>query len=138
MSDAINAVRRMFEGFATGKVDDAAEYIHPDYLNPDSLERSDKRGPESFAQNVAWLQAVFSDLHFEENKYAEVGDIVFARVIMSGRHSGPLLGMPATGRAFYAEQLHLCRIIDGKIEHHRDWRDDLGVLRQLGLPQADV
>ena len=54
---------------------------------------------------------------------------------MSGRHTGDLVGLPPPGRAFYAEQLHLCQITDGKISHHRDWRDNLGVLRQLGLPK---
>jgi nogalonic acid methyl ester cyclase/aklanonic acid methyl ester cyclase len=134
MSEAVTVLRRMFQGFATGKVDDAAEYIHPDYLNPDSLERSDKRGPEGFAETVAWLRNAFSELHFDEIGFGQAGELATASVMMSGRHTGDLVGLPPTNRRFAAEQLHIVRIVDGKIREHRDWRDDLGCLRQLGLP----
>ena len=135
MSSGIDAVRRMLEAFASGDCDGAEDYIHEDYLNPDSLERSDSRGPRSFEENVKWLHDAFSDIKFSELEQHEGHGIVLKRVIMSGRHTGDLVGLPPTGRAFYAEQLHLCQITDGKISHHRDWRDDLGVLRQLGLPK---
>jgi nogalonic acid methyl ester cyclase/aklanonic acid methyl ester cyclase len=135
MSDAIANVRRMIEGFASGKVDDAEEYIHDNYLNPDSLERSSSRGPASYRENVAWLRGVFSELHFDEISIEQGGDIVLARFLMSGRHTGKLFWMEGTGRRFAAEQLHLCHMVDGKVAAHRDWRDDLGCLRQLGLPK---
>jgi nogalonic acid methyl ester cyclase / aklanonic acid methyl ester cyclase len=135
MSTGVKAIRRMFDAFASGDVSGAEEYIHDDYLNPDSLERSAARGPEGFAGNVKWLHNAFSDLKFSELEISEGGGFVLARVIMSGQHTGELVGFPPTGRAFYAEQLHLCRILEGKIAQHRDWRDDLGVLRQLGLPR---
>ncbi|MFC4910159.1 ester cyclase [Actinomadura gamaensis] len=136
MTDGLTSVRRMFEGYKTGKIDDAADYIHPGYFNPDALERTDTRGPDHFADCVAWLHNAFSELHFEELEVIDNGPVLFVRVVMSGRHTGDLVGFPPTGRAFYAEQLHLCRIVDGKVEYHRDWRDDLGVLRQLGFPKA--
>ena len=135
MSRDVTAVRRMFEAFASGDTSRAAEYIHDDYLNPASLERSDLRGPASFADNVKWVRTAFSGLSFAELEVDEGHGFVLVRVIMSGKHTGDLVGMPATNRAFYAEQLHLCQMVDGKIALHRDWRDDLGVLRQLGLPK---
>jgi len=135
MSDDIKAVRRMFEAFASGDTSTAGDYIHETYLNPASLERSDKRGPESFAENVKWVRTAFSGLAFSELEMESSNGWVLTRVIMSGRHTGDLVGMAATNRSFYAEQLHLCQIIDGKIAMHRDWRDDLGVFRQLGLPK---
>ncbi len=135
MGDGTKAVRRMFESFASGDTSSAGEFIHDDYLNPDSLERSSSRGPKSFQENVEWLNSAFSDLSFSELEISENDSYVLARVVMSGKHTGDLLDQPATGKRFYAEQLHLCRITDGKISHHRDWRDDLGVLRQLGLPK---
>ncbi|SED29237.1 nogalonic acid methyl ester cyclase / aklanonic acid methyl ester cyclase [Streptomyces sp. 2224.1] len=134
MSEAIDSVRRMFQAFFTGKTDDAAEYIDPEYLNPATLERSDKRGPESFVDSVDWLRNAFPELHFEEIEYREGGGYVTAHLVMSGRHTGDLVGLPPTGRRFAAEQLHLCEVVDGRIRNHREWRDDLGCLRQLGLP----
>jgi nogalonic acid methyl ester cyclase / aklanonic acid methyl ester cyclase len=137
MGAGTDAVRRMFGAFASGDASSAEEYIHDNYLNPDSLERSDSRGPKSFQENVEWLNNAFSDLSFSELEIQENPSVVLARVVMSGKHTGDLVGQPATGKRFYAEQLHLCLITDGKIAHHRDWRDDLGVLRQLGLPKID-
>lgn len=134
MSEAIDVVRRMVQAFATGKTDDASDYIHSEYLNPATLERSDKRGPESFTDSVDWVRNAFSELHLEEIEYREGGGYVTAYLVMSGRHTGDLVGLPPTGRRFAAEQLHLCEVVDGRIRHHREWRDDLGCLRQLGLP----
>lgn len=134
MSEAIDVVRRMVQAFATGKTEDASDYIHSEYLNPATLERSDKRGPESFTDSVHWVRNAFSELHLEEIEYREGGGYVTAYLVMSGRHTGDLVGLPPTGRRFAAEQLHLCEVVDGRIRHHREWRDDLGCLRQLGLP----
>ncbi|GHF27756.1 hypothetical protein [Streptomyces fumanus] len=58
MSEAIDAVRQMFQAFATGKIADAQEYIHPEYINPATLERSEKRGPENFTDSIDWLRNV--------------------------------------------------------------------------------
>ena len=135
MSEQIEIVKRMVNAYNTGKIDDVEEFIHPEYLNPALLERSGKRGPEGFADSVRWLRNAFSELHFEEIEFREGGDCVTAHLMMSGRHTGNLVGLPPTGRRFAAEQLHLCRLADGRIRHHREWRDDLGCLRQLGLPR---
>lgn len=135
MTAASTAFRRMLDAFASGDASTADEYIHDTYLNPDSLERSDSRGPKSFTENVEWLNAAFSEIGFSELEISEGHGFLLGRVIMHGKHTGELVGLPPTGRAFYAEQLHLCQIVDEKIAHHRDWRDDLGVLRQLGLPK---
>ncbi|MFE3152353.1 MULTISPECIES: ester cyclase [unclassified Streptomyces] len=84
--------------------------------------------------SVDWLRNAFSELHFEEIEYREGGGFVTVHLVMSGRHTGDLVGLPPTGRRFAAEQLHLCEVVDGRIRNHREWRDDLGCLRQLGLP----
>ena len=52
------------------------DYIHEDYLNPDSLERSDSRGPRSFEENVEWLHDAFSDIKFSELEQHEGHGIV--------------------------------------------------------------
>ncbi|WP_372442184.1 SnoaL/DnrD family polyketide biosynthesis methyl ester cyclase [Actinomadura violacea] len=135
MGDPIGPVRRMIQAFTSGKTQDVDEYIHPEYMNPATLERCDKRGPDAFVESVEWLRDVFSELHLEEIDYQEGGGFVTAYLLMSGRHTGNLVGLPPTGRRFAAEQLHLCQVVDGKVRMHREWRDDLGCLRQLGLPE---
>ncbi|MGH3982310.1 MAG: SnoaL/DnrD family polyketide biosynthesis methyl ester cyclase [Pseudonocardiaceae bacterium] len=136
MSQQIEVVRRMVEAYNTGKTDDLEEFIHPEYLNPAALEHyPDLRGPEAFAKAVGWLKYAFSDeAHLDEIGYEEQGEWVRARLVLYGRHVGNLVGMPPTGRRFSGEQVHLIRVVDGKIRDHRDWPDYLGTYRQLGEP----
>jgi nogalonic acid methyl ester cyclase/aklanonic acid methyl ester cyclase len=136
MGTNIEIARRMVDAYNTGKTDDVAEFIHPEYLNPGALEHyPDLRGPKAFELAVQWLKYAFSDeAHLEEIGYEEHGDWVRARLALYGRHVGNLVGMAPTGRRFSGEQIHLIRIVDGKIRDHRDWPDYQGTYRQLGEP----
>ncbi|MEV6948444.1 ester cyclase [Streptomyces sp. NPDC051172] len=135
MSRNIEAVERMVKAYNTGDVDDVAEYIHPEYLNPASLEHMDLRGPEAFAMAVKWLRATFSEeCRLDTVRLEERGDWVRGHLVLYGRHVGELVGMAPTGRRFSGEQIHLIRLVDGKIRDHRDWPDYQGTYRQLGDP----
>lgn len=135
MSKNIDIVRRMVTAYNTGETDDVAEFIHPDYLNPGTLEHMDLRGPDAFALAVKWLRMTFSEeVRLEEVRYEENGDWVRAYLVLYGRHVGDLVGMAPTGRRFSGEQIHLIKIVDGKIRDHRDWPDYQGTYRQLNEP----
>jgi nogalonic acid methyl ester cyclase/aklanonic acid methyl ester cyclase len=135
VSDQIDAVRRMITAYNTGKTEDVDEYIHPDYLNPASLEHMDLRGPAAFAMAVKWLRMTFSEeAHLEEVSVEERGSWVRAYLVLYGRHVGNLVGLPATGRRFAGEQIHLIKFVDGKIRDHRDWPEYQSTYRQLGSP----
>jgi hypothetical protein len=58
---------------------------------------------------------------------------VAGRLTMSGTHQGPLMGMPPTGRSVRTNHMHFVRFRDGKAVEHWGARDDLGMMRQLGL-----
>jgi predicted ester cyclase len=82
---------------------------------------------------VGWLRASFSDLHYDIQDEITEGDKMVVRVISRGRHTGPFLGFPPTGKTFAAQQIHIYRIADGKIIEHWAVRDDLDQGIQLGL-----
>lgn len=130
---AIANVRRIFKAFETGDTSGAAEYLHPDYFNRESDDRSNARGPDELAHSVAWLRAAFSELKFDEQDVLVSGDKVAMRVVMSGCHTGEFIGHAPTGRRFAAEQVHLFTLWNGKILTHHAVRDDLAMHRQLGL-----
>jgi predicted ester cyclase len=44
-----------------------------------------------------------------------------------------LIGVPPTGRSFEALHMHMFRVVDGLIQEHWGGRDDIGMMRQLGL-----
>lgn len=61
------------------------------------------------------------------------GDKVVQLVVMSGRHTGPLMGREPTGKEFAVRHTNIWRIADDRIVDHWGTRDDLGLLGQLGL-----
>jgi len=135
VSPNIDVVRRMVRAYNTGDTSGVAEYVHADYQNPASLEHTDLTGPAAFEMAVKWLRMTFSEeVRLEEVRYEERGDWVRAYLVLYGRHVGDLVGLPATGRVFSGEQIHLLKLVDGKVRDHRDWPDYLGTYRQLDEP----
>jgi predicted ester cyclase len=56
-------------------------------------------------------------------------------------NGGMLVGVPPTGRHFEVQHIHLMQVRGGKIVEHFANRDDLGMMKQLGLlptPDSDV
>jgi predicted ester cyclase len=61
---------------------------------------------------------------------------VAVRGTCSGTHEGELWGIPPTGERFAAQQSHWFRVADGRVAEHWALRDDLGMMRQLGIAPA--
>jgi predicted ester cyclase len=75
------------------------------------------------------------------NSVAE-GEWIVVRCTYSGTHrgmsrlpvdGGMLVGVQPTGRSFEVKHMHMYRVLDGKIAEHFANRDDVGMMRQLGL-----
>jgi predicted ester cyclase len=127
-------VRRALEEiYAKGNLELANELVHPDFVDHEPAHPEQPTGPESVKQTVERLQSTFGGLRFEvEDEIAE-GDKVVQLVVMSGRHTGPLMGREPTGNEFAVRHTYIWRIADDKIVDHWGSRDDLGLLGQLGL-----
>jgi predicted ester cyclase len=79
------------------------------------------------------LRTAFPDLQFTIEELVAEGGTVAGRLTMSGTHEGPLMGTPPTGRFVRQDQMHLVRFRDGKAVEHWGVRDELGMMRQLGV-----
>ena len=79
------------------------------------------------------LRTAFPDLHFAIEDLIAEGDTVAGRLTMNGTHTGPLMGMPPTRRAIRQAHMHFVRFRDGKAIEHWGLRDDVGMMRQIGL-----
>lgn len=105
--------------------------VSPDYVNHAASTEEYRRGGARLA--VEWLLSVFPDHRFDvENAVAE-GDTVAVRGTMTGTHEGELVGIAPTGERVAAQQSHWFRVVDGKLAEHWAVRDDLGLMRQLGV-----
>jgi predicted ester cyclase len=91
----------------------------------------------------AVLFATFPDFHYRIIESTAEDDRVVCKVMMTGTHRGePLMpqafggmlaGVAPTGKPVEVLQFHSFRIRDSYITEHSAVRDDLGMLKQLGL-----
>jgi steroid delta-isomerase-like uncharacterized protein len=135
LEDARNLfVTLMEEVFNRGNFDIADGLVADDFYNH---EAPGSPGPQGFKASAVWLREAFPDYHAELHELVVDGDLVAARLTVSGTHRGPFMGVPATGRSFSVQHMHMYRVKEGKVAEHWACRDDLGQLSQLG-PLPDL
>jgi len=89
-------------------------------------------GPAEFKPFVRNLRGALPDIHFKVEDMLAEGDKVMTRLIVTGTHRGPHLGVPPSGSVVTFRGIVLVRISGGKIvEGWHSW-DQLGLLRQIG------
>jgi predicted ester cyclase len=107
------------------------ELVSPDYFNHAATTEEYQRGGARRA--VEWILSVFPDHRFEVEDAAADGETVALRGAMTATHEGELMGIAPTGKRVAAQQSRWFRVVDGAIAEHWAARDDLGMLRQLGV-----
>ena len=118
-----------------GNLNAVEEFIGNDFINRDTPAEM-PGGPAGMRAVITMLRAGFPDLHITVQEMVAEGDTVVANTVFRGTHLGNFLGLPATGRPVEQEQYHVLRFRDGKVVEHRSLRDDLGMMRQLGVIPA--
>jgi len=111
-----------------------SDLIHPDFVNQEA-EPERRHGPAGAAATGEWLRSCFGELRYDIHRIFVDGDMAAAYVTLHGTHEGGLPpGIPATHQPFSVEHVHLFSFADdGRIVEHTAVRDDLGMIRQLGL-----
>jgi predicted ester cyclase len=89
-----------------------------------------------FKQNAIALKTAFPDLHYVIEDSIESGDRIVHRLTASGTMKGDFMGMPATGKRATWTEIHIGRVVNGRLAEHWGLVDQLGMLVQLGIVQA--
>lgn len=118
--------------FNRGELERVEEFVTPDFVNHEAWHGEDP-GVEGFRLRLRRLHDAFPDMRMQVEDMVAEGDRVAYRATLTGTHRGELLGIPATGRSFRAQQMHFLRLEDGRAAEHWATRDDLGMLIQLGV-----
>jgi steroid delta-isomerase-like uncharacterized protein len=128
-------VRRYIEEVWNGHDLDAIdEHVSSDYFNHAASTEEYRRGG---ARRIwEWILSVFPDHRFDVDDVAADGQTVAVRGTMVGTHEGELMGIAPTGKSVAVQQSHWFRVADGKLTEHWAVRDDLGMMRQLGVMPA--
>jgi steroid delta-isomerase-like uncharacterized protein len=93
-------------------------------------------GVESLKEAQRRVAAGLEDARMTIEDVIAEGDKVVVRLTSHGRHAGDFMGLPASGKEYDISEIHIFRIVNGKVAEH--WRDAdmLGMLRQLGALPA--
>ncbi len=120
-------------------MDEAAEDFAANALN-----HGRHVGREGVRRVFGALFAAFPDMRFIIHDLIAEGDTVVCQAVMEGTHLGtpphlqphsrrPVERHPPTERKVAVQNIHIFRVVDGKIAEHAAQRDDLGMMQQLGL-----
>jgi predicted ester cyclase len=85
---------------------------------------------------MLWLKGAFTEQRYEIHRLVEEGDTVAIFCTLHARHTGEFMGIRPTGREIAFKLVHIIRYQDGKGVEHWAVRDDLTLLRQLGVLPA--
>jgi predicted ester cyclase len=113
------------------------EMLAPDVVDHYSLPGLPP-GREGWNLNRKILRAAFPDGCWHEDDLLAEGDRVVGRYTLRGTHQGEFLGILPTGKPITVSNIHIVRLVDGKIVEHWGHGDDLGMMQQLGaLPMPE-
>ncbi len=124
-------IRRYCEGDAK-EIQSSLE--HDEYHAPELVLHT-PTGDLNFEQNHQFLRAevsAFPDARYHCDDLVAEGDKVVARYRFTVTHSGPFLGIAATGKKVSVQGIAIYRIAGGRIVEGWAVSDTMGGMQQLG------
>jgi len=135
--DVKDAARRVLEVIFPADDEEAlVAALTPDFVNHEAPPGTPP-GPGGAIFSMHVLARAFSDQRWSIHRVIAEDDTAVVYCTHSGRHTGPFFDLPATGREFAYEQMHIIRIVEGKGAEHWAVRDDATLMRQLIGPAED-
>jgi steroid delta-isomerase-like uncharacterized protein len=125
--------RRFTELFGTPDAAGAEDILSRDIVFHGTAGDGEIRGLDQMKAFLVGYHSAFPGAHSTVEDQVAEGDKVVTRWRARGAQRGDLGPIPATGRAFEMDGVTIERIADGKIAEVWVARDELGLLRQLGV-----
>ena len=130
-TDNKTLARRVLEEiFPANDVDALRQVTSDDFVNHEAPAGTPP-GLGAITMFMNLLDHAFSDQRWDIHDVLAEGDKVVISCTHAGIHTGDYFGLPATGRRFAYQQIHIIRIRDGKGLEHWAVRDDASLMRQL-------
>jgi steroid delta-isomerase-like uncharacterized protein len=130
------AVRQLYDLVNAGDIDAFARQIADNFVEHEELPGL----PPTRAGVVDYfrmLRAAFPDMRMTVDDVLCDGDRAVARVRVTGTHSGPFAGLPATGKRIEMKLIDITRFdAEGRATEHWGIADELSMMRQLGVIPA--
>ena len=124
-------VRRFIdEIFLQGKPEAVDELLADDFM-PHNWGKAGS-GKKAMTDAIKRASAGLSDVQMTTEDVIAEGDRVAVRLTSRAVQSGPFMGLPASGKPYTIEEIHIFRIRDGKVAEHWHQGDFMGMMTQLG------
>jgi steroid delta-isomerase-like uncharacterized protein len=123
-------VEEIFERGSTDAVDElvAQEFTGHTWGNA--------RGPAGLKAAMQRIAGALDDVRFRIDDIIAEGDSVAVRLTARARQVGEFMKMPPSGKTYEIAEIHIFRILDGKVVDHWHQFDQVGMMRQLGAMPA--
>ncbi len=112
----------------------AADIFSENYIRHDLRPGNPPLGPEGQKKIAADFRKAFPDLRITITLMIAEGDMVVARWVMTGTHKGQWGNVAPTGKKAEFSGVNIFRFSNGKVVEIWNYRDDLGLREQLGVP----
>jgi predicted ester cyclase len=130
-TDNETVARRVLEKVFPANDDVALrEVISDEFVNHEAPDGTPP-GLGGITMYMHLLNEAFSDQQWDIHDVIAEDDKVVMRCTHTGLHTGDFFGLPATGRRFAYNQMHIVRVVNGKGVEHWAVRDDASLMRQL-------
>ena len=91
---------------------------------------------EGFKQFAVGLKKAFPDLRYTIEDVIDSGDKIVHRLTASGTMKADFAGMPATNKHATWTEIHIGKVVNGRLTEHWGLIDQLAMLVQLGVIQS--
>ena len=128
-------VRRLIhEGVIGGNLAVIDELCSPDCINHSAVPEA-RHGTEGVKRVVGFSRAAMPDQRWTQEMLIAEGDLVVIHGIREATWQADAFRGQATpkGKPVAVELVHIFRLRDGKVVEHWAVRDDLGMMKQLGV-----
>jgi steroid delta-isomerase-like uncharacterized protein len=129
--DPKNVLRRFYDEVSAGNLGVIDELVADDVVEHDTFPGMEPN-KEGVKQFFAMFRSAFPDLRMEPHEMLAEGDLVSARVTMTGTHQGEFMGMPPSGKRIEVEGIDIVRVRDGQATEHWGVTDTMTMMQQLG------
>ncbi len=134
MADSKALVAAWFEAWNTGNVSLLDNVFDKNVVDNSAGQIPGlPKGIEGMRQSIQMYRAGFPDAHMRVDDTLVDGDKIVVRWTATGTNTGPMMGMPPTGKKVSVIGMGISRVAGGKIVESWGAFDQLGMLQQLGI-----
>lgn len=124
-----------YDAFGKGQVEKLDTIIVKNWVTHDP-NPGQEQGREGFKKFIPMVHGVISNVDWKIEEMVEEGNTIVVRSTMTAKHTGPLLGVPATGKTFTIKAIDVHHFNDqGMVTdtyHLEDWIAYLAQVDALG------